>query len=122
MKRMVLVFAVLGTVNAGTIAAFGEDDFPIAGTYMQNENCKGDGSDPVELRVQITPKDINSSMGLCLILDRKREGETIKARIECNGAAGVIMGDVSFTMQPDKSLQFEDKDSTYTATLHKCPE
>jgi hypothetical protein len=32
----------------------GEDDFPLVGTYTENQVCKGDGSDSGVSRVKIT--------------------------------------------------------------------
>jgi hypothetical protein len=34
----------------------GEDDFPLVGTYTENQACKTDGSDPGVSRVKITPR------------------------------------------------------------------
>ena len=48
----------------------GEDDFPLVGTYTENQACKPDGSDPGVSRVTITPRDIDSVFGLCTILSK----------------------------------------------------
>ena len=37
-----------------------DDDFPIVGTYAENQACKTDGSDPGVPRVKITLRDIDS--------------------------------------------------------------
>jgi hypothetical protein len=80
MRKSVLqimpVIAVCASLASAVPAppGLGDDDFPIAGTYLQNEACKGDGADRPELRVRITRKDIVSSMGICTILHVKREG------------------------------------------------
>jgi hypothetical protein len=38
----------------------GEDDFPLVGTYTENQACKTDGSDLGVSRVKITARDIDS--------------------------------------------------------------
>src|SRR5215471_20504002 len=35
----------------------GEDDFPLVGTYTENQACKPNGSDPGVSRVTITPRE-----------------------------------------------------------------
>lgn len=118
----VRALAVLAMIAAAVAAAFAEDDFPIVGTYLQNERCKGDGTDPAELRVIITRRDITSNMGLCEILDKKRDGNTIAVHVGCNsGGPNLILGDVTFKMRADRTLEFADQDNVYNAILHKCP-
>src|SRR5262245_59558423 len=76
----------------------GEDDFPLVGTYTENQACKTDGSDPGVSRVKITPRDIDSVFGLCTILNKKREGATFVVHVECKGPGGSqMLGDVTFT-------------------------
>src|SRR5947209_1483105 len=77
--RVIRVAArMLGIIALATLATplFGEDDFPLVGTYTENQACKGDGSDSGVSRVKITGRDIDSVFGLCTILSRKREGAT----------------------------------------------
>ena len=119
MRKMVLNASIMLVLLAAPAA--GEDDFPIAGTYMQNEVCKGDGSDRADLRVKITRKDIESNMGYCTILNTKREGKAIAAQVQCKIPSGhVILGDVTFTPRPEGTLDFEDQDRTSSAVLYKC--
>lgn len=99
-----------------------QDDFPIVGTYTENRICKDDGSDSNAERVRITAGNIDSAFGLCTILDRKRHGNTFAVHVECKGPGGSqLMGDVSFTLREDKTIDFSDQDKTYKAVLHKCP-
>jgi hypothetical protein len=112
---------VVALVALSAPARAGED-FPIAGTYTQNMVCKGDGSDPADARVKITRKTIESNVGPCTILNSSREGDTVAAHVECQLAGGPLMGDITFTMQPDKTLKFVDRDNNYDAVLHKCPD
>jgi hypothetical protein len=101
--------------------AFAEDDFPIVGTYMRDMVCTGNGSHRPDLLVTITQKRIESPMGTCNILSRKRVGQAISAHVECKVSGDqFILGDVTFTIRDDKTLDFEDQDHTSDATLHRC--
>jgi hypothetical protein len=96
------------------------DDFPLVGSYMENEPCKGDS--PTDSRVTITPTEINSPMGLCKVLDVKREGNTFAVHVECSGPAGnQMLGDVKFTIREDQTIDFSDQDGTYQSVLYRCP-
>jgi hypothetical protein len=100
-----------------------DDDFPIVGTYTENQACKPDGSDPGVSRVKITRRDIDSVFGLCTILSKKREGATFVVHVECNGPGGSqMLGDVNFTPREDKTIDFSDQDQTYKAVLYRCPD
>jgi hypothetical protein len=104
-----------------TGAAIADDDFPLTGTYMQNVPCKGDGTDPAALRVKITPQEIDSNVGVCTILDTKKDGDSVLAHVECKLAGGPLVGDITFTPRPDNTVEFVDRDITYKAVLHRCP-
>jgi hypothetical protein len=113
----VIALAALGT------AAPGEEDFPLVGTYTENQVCKGDGSDAGVSRVKITLEDIDSVFGLCTILNKKRDGATFAVHVEYKGPGGSQMvGDVNFTLRDDKTIDFSDQDQTYKAVLHRCPD
>jgi hypothetical protein len=113
----VIALAALGT------AAPCEEDFPLVGTYTENQVCKGDGSDSGVSRVKITLEDIDSVFGLCTILNKKRDGATFAVHVECKGPGGSQMvGDVNFTLRDDKTIDFSDQDQTYKAVLHRCPD
>jgi hypothetical protein len=100
-----------------------EDDFPIVGTYTENQACKPDGADSGVSRVKITSRDIDSVFGLCTILSKKREGATYMVHVECKGPGGSqMLGDVNFTPRADKSIDFSDQDQTYKAILYRCPD
>ena len=96
-------------------------DFPIVGTYMQNVACKGDGSDNAVLKVVISAKEIDSNSGICTILDNKKDGDAYKLHVECKFPAGPMVGDLTFTPLPDKTVKFVDRDNTYHGILHRCP-
>jgi hypothetical protein len=108
------------TASAG--AAPAGDDFPLTGSYTQNVPCKGDGSDPVELQVKISAQEIDSKVGVCTFLDTKRSGKSINAHVECRFPAGPLMGDVTFTIQPDNTIKFLDRDQNYRSVLYRCPQ
>jgi len=98
-----------------------EDDFPIVGTYTENQVCKVDGPDAGVSRVKITSRDIDSVFGLCTILSKKRDGATYMVHVECKGPGGSqMLGDVNFTPRADRTIDFSDQDQTYKAILYRC--
>jgi hypothetical protein len=100
-----------------------EDDFPIAGTYTKDATCRGEASKREDLRVKITGNQIQSTMGTCTILQRKRDGNTIAAQVECKVPGDqLILGDVTFTIRDDHTLDFDDQYHTSAAVLYKCAE
>jgi len=113
--------ALVSVTLAGSGLALAEDDFPLTGNYTQNVPCKGDGSDPAAVQVKISPQEIVSNVGVCTILNTKTEGTTVSVHVECKLAAGPLMGDISFTPRPDKTIDFVDRDGNYKAILHRCP-
>jgi len=104
---------------AAPIAA--ANNFPLIGTYMQNAVCKGDGTDQAALKVTISQQQIVSNIGVCTILDNKHDGASYKLHVECKFPAGPLVGDLTFTPQPDQTVKFVDRDNTYNAVLHRCP-
>ena len=120
-----VVAGLLSIVAIASLAmpVLAEDDFPIVGTYTENQPCKGDASDANASRVKISPRDIDSVFGLCTIVNRTREGDTFAVHVECKGPGGSqMLGDINFTLRADKSIDFSDQDKTYKAVLHKCPD
>jgi hypothetical protein len=115
-----LALALIAIDVSGAVAAAG-DDFPLIGTYTQNVACKGDGSDPDTAKVTISTQAIVSSVSVCTILDTKKDGDSYFARVECKFASGPLMGDITFTPRPDKTVEFVDRDMTYKAILYRCP-
>jgi hypothetical protein len=116
---------MLGVVAFATFASpvLGADDFPLVGTYTENQVCKADSSDSGVSRVKITVDDIDSGFGLCTILSRKREGATFALHVECKGPGGSRMvGDINFTPRDEEIVDFSAQDQTYKATLYKCPD
>jgi hypothetical protein len=117
-SRMLAAVAVIAAASA---PATGEDDFPIAGTYSKDQVCRGDGSDRADLLVKITRTDIQSVMGSCTILNKRRNGRTISAQVECKVPGDLtILGDVTFMQREDNALDFDDQDHTSPAVLYRC--
>jgi len=113
------VLAMVGVAIAG--AALAADDFPLTGNYTQNVACKGDGSDPATAKVTISRDEIVSNVGICTILDERQDGQSVSAHVECKLAGGPLMGDITFTLRPDHTVEFIDRDMTYKAVLYRCP-
>jgi hypothetical protein len=113
--------ATLPARAASAVAAV-PGDFPLVGTYMQNVPCKGDGTDKPALKVTISQQQIVSNIGVCKILDNKLDGKSYKLHVECKFPAGPLVGDLTFTPQPDRTVKFVDRDNTYNAVLHRCPD
>ena len=111
---------VLAALTVAT-AAIADDDFPLTGDYTQNVACKGDGTDAETAKVEISPQEIVSNIGVCTILDTKHNGNSIFAHVECKFPSGPLMGDITFTPRPDNTIEFVDRDSTYKAVLYRCP-
>jgi hypothetical protein len=115
-----VVLAMIAVVASS--AAVASDDFPLTGNYTQNVACKGDGSDPQFAKVTISPQEIISNVGVCTILDTKKDGDSIFAHVECKFPSGPLMGDITFTPRPDNTVEFVDRDMTYKAILYRCPQ
>jgi len=80
-----------------------------------------DGSDPADLLVKITGKAIESNMGSCSILGRKRKGKSFSMQVECKIPGDlVLLSDITFTLRNDNTLDFVDEYNTSPAVLHKC--
>jgi len=115
--------AVVAAIVVACAPALAEDVFSIAGTYLQNAACKGDGTDPAAKLVRITDTDIHSSFGVCTFVKKEHEGKTLAAQMSCDGPGGnILLGDVKFTVRDDKAIDFVDQDNTYRSVLYKCPQ
>jgi hypothetical protein len=117
-----LICCISLTLTASVGAAPAGDDFPLTGNYTQNVPCKGDGSDPTELQVKISSQEIHSKVGVCTFLRTKHDGKSVDAQLECQFAAGPMLGDVTFTMQADSTVKFVDRDQNYRSVLYRCPQ
>lgn len=112
-----VILALSAVANADPLA----QDFWLLGEYTQNVPCKGDGTDPADIKVKVTTQEIDSKVGVCKFLDATPEGQSVNTHVECEFAAGPLMGDITFTQEADNKIGFVDRDKTYTATLYRCP-
>jgi len=117
-----IVGSIAVVLSGGLFGAVSADDFPLVGNYTQNIACKGDGSDQPSAKVTISPQEIVSNVGVCTILDKKTNGPSISAHVECKFAGGPLIGDITFTPRPDHTIEFIDRDMTYKAVLYRCPQ
>jgi hypothetical protein len=102
-------------------SALAEDDFPIIGVYTKDQVCRGNGSQQSDALVRITAKEIESNMGACTILSKSRQKNTISVQVECKVPGDqTILGDVTFKILDESTLDFDDQDHTSPAVLHKC--
>jgi len=118
-------FGVLVILTATMIqGADGADDsFPIAGLYTKDRVCKGDDTDPVDVRVKLDKKSIDSSFGLCELSEHRRNGNTFTAVVSCKDPlGGFLVSGITFKLRPDKALDFSDQYETYSAVLYRCPD
>jgi hypothetical protein len=122
---MKFIYPLVGCLSlaltAGANAASLTDDFWLLGNYTQNVPCKGDGSDPAEVRVKISTQEIDSKVGVCTFLDTKADGNSVTAHVECQFPAGPLEGDITFTQKPDHTVAFVDDNKLYNAVLYRCP-
>jgi hypothetical protein len=96
------------------------DNFPLIGSYMENEPCKADT--PTDARVTIRATEINSAMGHCKILNFRHERDTFAVDVECNGPAGnQLIANVRFTPRTEQTIDFADEDQSYRSVLYRCP-
>jgi len=73
-----------------------------------------------ELKARISPDQIEAKAGVCKFLDTRSEADRLKAHALCQFPAGPLMGDFTFTKKPDGTIDFVDRDGTYTAILYRC--
>jgi hypothetical protein len=108
------------TVNEPASSKSLSSDFWLFGEFTQNVPCRGDGSDPAELKARISPDQIESKAGVCKFLDTQPEANRLKAHALCQFPAGPLIGDFTFTRKDNGTIDFVDRDGTYTAILHRC--
>jgi hypothetical protein len=121
LKNVSRALTVIAVTAAVSTSMAGEDDFPIVGTYMKDRVCNGDGSQHTDLLVKISRANIESSMGFCTILNRRRDGRTFLLQVECKIPGDLtLMADVTFKQRDDNALDFDDRDHTSPAVLYKC--
>ena len=102
--------------------ALAEDKLAIEGNYLQNQPCRGNGSDPEYLRVKITPQEITYAGGVCSIDEKQQDGKKFSIRVTCKFKSGTVVSDnIAFTVRNEETLDMVQKDGSYTAVLNRCP-
>jgi len=122
---------IIGLLATGATAARAQDkaqdsaalDKALAGTYTQNQACKGNGSDPANKLVVIHDKEVDSNFGPCVFGDKQWSGKVLKATATCKNKTGTTF-DVSleFTLHDDNTVGFVEEGSQYKSVLHRCPD
>jgi hypothetical protein len=114
------IFALASGAPADSAGLSEKSSWPL-GNFAQNAPCKGDGSDPSELKVRIAADQIESKSGVCKFLAVTPESNRLKANMECHFPAGPLICDVTFTQKTNGTIDVVDRDKTYTAILYRCP-
>jgi hypothetical protein len=123
--RYLIIAATGGVIALASASAdsagLSETSSWLLGNFTQNAPCKGDGSDPAELKVRIAADQIQSKSGICNFLSVTPEPNRIKANMECHFPAGPLIGDVTFTQKANGTINVVDRDNNYNAILYRCP-
>ena len=126
LSRYVVIATTGGVLALTSIApvdgaGLSEKSSWLLGNFTQNAPCKGDGSDPAELKVRIAADQIESKSGVCNFLTVTPDGSRLKANMECHFPAGPLIGDVTFTRKANGTIDVVDRDNDYNAVLYRCP-
>lgn len=93
------------------------------GRYLQNRPCRGDKSDPANLKVTITPQQIAYGGGTCAIRSRRGEGSQLAFNVSCRFRSGSTMGsDIVFTRQRAGVWHMTQGDGDFEADIYRCPD
>jgi hypothetical protein len=114
----ILIVAI--TANEPADSKSLNSNYWLLGEFTQNVPCKGDGSDPAELKARISTDQIESKAGVCKFLDAQPESNRLKAHALCHFPDGPLIGDFTFTRKTNGTIDFVDRDGTYTAILYRC--
>lgn len=121
MRRWCCVAVATAAVVLGGSAARAGD--AIEGRYLQNRPCRGDSTDPTNLRVTITPQQITYAGGTCAIKTRRSEASRIIFGVSCRFRTGNTMGsDIMFTPQRGGVWHMTQGDGDFEADIYKCPD
>ena len=118
--QAILVILILTATDARAGSNSLSPDFWLLGEFTQNAPCKGDGTDPAELKARISTDHIDSKAGVCKFLDTQPESNRLKAHALCQFPDGPLIGDFTFTRKINGTIDFVDRDGTYTAILYRC--
>jgi hypothetical protein len=118
--QAILVILILTATDGWAGSNSLNPDFWLLGEFVQNAPCKGDGTDPAELKARISTDQIESKIGVCKFLDAHPESDRLKAHALCQFPDGPFIGDFTFTRKTNGTIDFVDRDGTYTAILYRC--
>ena len=120
----VVIIGLIGIGATGAPAAAQEGpEAALLGTYMQNQACKGDGSDPAlaKKRVKVGDKQVDSNFGPCVFGEKSWSGKVLKATATCRNSTGTEFDvSLSFTLKDDKTVDFVVEGSQYKSVLYRC--
>lgn len=116
------ITATLATISAAHAQDAAAQDKMLMGSYLQNQVCKGDGSDPAKKLVTIGEKQVDSNFGPCTFAAKTWAGKVLKAPATCKNKAGSAF-DVSlmFTLNDNNTVDFVEEGSQYKSVLYRCP-
>ena len=124
-SRLLIISLIAGSAGVPAVAQSGGADkgqAKLLGTYTQNVQCKGDGSDDGKKLVKISDKEVDSNFGPCMLSDKQWSGSTLKANAACRSKSGSTIDiQLSFTMKDDNTVDFLEESSQYKSVLHRCP-
>jgi hypothetical protein len=110
------------TLSLACATAWAQGNFPIEGTFTQNEACKDVAGKQKFLAVTITPKDVSYAGGVCTIDDKKLDGDTMAMRVTCKFKSGAVLSSaITFMRKDDNTFNMAQQDGTYRAVLYRCP-
>ena len=72
-------------------------------------------------KVTISAQEIVSNVGVCTILDTKKDGDSYAEHVECKFPSGPLMGNITFTPKPGQHRRIRRRDGAYKAVLYRCP-
>jgi hypothetical protein len=91
------------------------------GNFTQYAPCKGDGSDPAELKVRIATDQVESKTGICNFLAVTAGAITSRLIWSATFRPEPLIRDVTFTQKVNGTIDVVDRDNNYSAILYRCP-
>lgn len=122
-SRLLIISLIAGSAAAPAVAQSADkNQAKLLGTYTQNVQCKGDGSDDGKKLVKIGDKEVDSNFGPCMLSDKQWSGNMLKANAACRSKSGSTVDiQLSFTLKDDSTVDFLEESSQYKSVLYRCP-
>ena len=88
--QAILVILILTVTDGEAGSNSLSPDFWLLGEFVRNAPCKGDGTDPAELKARISTDQMESKIGVCKFLDAHPESDRLKAHahVSISGRTG----------------------------------